>query len=276
MPELKSIYETLVELAGGGDLAARFLTIWCPPAYMTGCTQATWPGPSVKLIRNYDYHPKWCEGTLLYSDWCKPVIAMTDSMWGVLDGINIDGLAASLAFGGRKVVGEGFGITLVLRYLLETCSSTGQAIETLKEIPVHMAYNVQILDAHGASAVVYLNPDREAVISTALVSTNHQEYVEWPDYAQFSQTVERQQFLEKRLADPAERELGFISHFLQPPIFQNQFEIGFGTLYTVVYDPSQGKMSVIWPHHAPLNQAFLNFKELRTVVNLRKRKNNRK
>ena len=43
---------------------------------------------------------------------------MSDCLWGLLDGINDAGLAVSLAFGGRATR-EGFGIPLVVRYLLE-------------------------------------------------------------------------------------------------------------------------------------------------------------
>src|SRR5919108_3777432 len=65
MPELMPIYERLVELAGGGDMAARFLSLYCPAPYISGCSQLalnTADGPA--LIRNYDYSTLLCEGTL--------------------------------------------------------------------------------------------------------------------------------------------------------------------------------------------------------------------
>jgi len=40
MPELEPTWNRLSELMGGGDAAARFLSMWCPPPYITGCTQA--------------------------------------------------------------------------------------------------------------------------------------------------------------------------------------------------------------------------------------------
>ena len=42
MPELVPVWEQLVELAGGGDVESRFLSLWCPPAYIAGCSQAVW------------------------------------------------------------------------------------------------------------------------------------------------------------------------------------------------------------------------------------------
>src|SRR6185436_2580738 len=95
-----------------------------PTPYLTGCSQAVWTrrGEPPTLVRNYDYHPELCEGTLLLSAWHGTrVIAMSDCLWGVVDGINEHGLAVSLSFGGRQVVGDGFGIPLVLRYALEFC-----------------------------------------------------------------------------------------------------------------------------------------------------------
>jgi predicted choloylglycine hydrolase len=54
MPELWPVYERLVELAGGGDLAFRFLTLYRPPPYLLGCSQAVWLGQEPFLVRNYD------------------------------------------------------------------------------------------------------------------------------------------------------------------------------------------------------------------------------
>ena len=72
-----------------------------------------------------------------------------DCLWGLLDGLNEDGLAASLTFGGSREVGTGFGISIVMRYLLETCTTVAEALSVLDRVPVHMAYNVTVLDAAG-------------------------------------------------------------------------------------------------------------------------------
>ena len=52
MPELVPSYEILAELAGGGDLEARFLSFYSPPPYLSGCSQAVWPGNEPMLVRN--------------------------------------------------------------------------------------------------------------------------------------------------------------------------------------------------------------------------------
>ena len=167
MPELLPLYERLVDLAGGGDHAARFLAMYCPPPYLSGCSQAVWTNGEPVLVRNYDYHPDRIEGALLRTAWHgRPVIAMSDCLWGVLDGINGAGLALSLSFGGRKVVGLGFGVPLVLRYILEFCTRTAEAIDVLKRVPIHMSYNVTIVDALGAFETAFLAPDRPIEVTT--------------------------------------------------------------------------------------------------------------
>ena len=42
MPELMASYERVVELAGGGDLAARMLSLYRPPPYLAACSQGVW------------------------------------------------------------------------------------------------------------------------------------------------------------------------------------------------------------------------------------------
>ena len=160
MPELLPSYQRMVELAGGGDFAARFLAQYCPPPFFAACSQATFVNGEPVLIRNYDYSPLLCDGLILHSAWNqRRVIGMADCMSGLLDGMNDDGLAVSLAFGGRRDVGEGFGVTLVLRYVLESCATVPEAVAALRRVPVQVAYNIPLLDRDSNHATVQLAPD---------------------------------------------------------------------------------------------------------------------
>jgi predicted choloylglycine hydrolase len=221
------------------------------------------------LVRNYDYSPKLFEGNLLYSAWHRPVIAMLDCLWGVLDGFNDAGLVVSLTFGGRKIVGDGFGIPLVLRYILEFCQETGEAVENLQRVPVHMPYNVTVLDQSNNYATVYLAPDKPAVVTGSPACTNHQQQIDWADYARLTSTVERKEFLETRLADPQESEAGFIRRFLHSPLYNTQYEKAFGTLYTAAYYPHRLESEFYWPNHKTLRQSFSDFKAQKTVINFK-------
>jgi predicted choloylglycine hydrolase len=248
MPEIVPVYERLCELVDAGDRAARFLSLYRPTPYMTGCSQATWLRDKVALVRNYDYAPHLCEGVNLHSAWTnRRVIAMTDCFWGVLDGINEDGLAVALAFGGRKKTGKGFGIPLILRYVLETCATVNQAVDALQRIPSHMCYNVSLVDRHAAHATVMLAPDRPAEVTADPVCTNHQGQVEWPEHAALTQTLERERFLAERVDDPAETLDTLVMRFLHPPLFHTTNPQRWRTLYTACYLPRHETANYIWP-----------------------------
>ncbi|TVR41882.1 MAG: hypothetical protein EA392_01000 [Cryomorphaceae bacterium] len=269
MPELMQVYESLCELAGGSDIASRYLSMYCPPAYMRGCTQLAWTLDGPALIRNYDYDPKLFEGVQLHTHWIQPVIAMSDCNWGVLDGMNASGLAVSLTFGGRKIIGEGFGIPLVLRYILETCVTVKEASEVFKRIPVHMAYNVTLIDAQGAFSTVYLSPGSEPLFLQTHVATNHQQSIEWHEYATLSKTKDRKAYLEEALAEPHVSRAGIERKFFEPPLYQRNFDRHFVTLYTSSYDPVSLRTKVMWPHKTVF-QSFEHFTEKKLVINLRK------
>jgi predicted choloylglycine hydrolase len=269
MPELMPVYEELVGLAGSGDLAARFLSLYRPPPYALGCSQAVWSGRHPALVRNYDYSPWLFEGTLLFSSWNRPVIAMSDCLWGVLDGINDAGLAVSLAFGGRRIVGDGFGVPLILRYILEFCDYAEQAAGVLRRVPAHMPYNVTLVDREGAFSTVQVCPCCDAAVTDSPVGTNHQQRVGSEDYARMTSTVERQKFLDARLADANETRSTFIERFLHPPLHNTRYEHAFGTLYTAAYYPRDLAAEYRWPHQATLRQSFSDFEEEERMIHLK-------
>ncbi len=248
MPELVSLYDDLCELSGGGDLAARFLSFWCPPPYLAGCSQAIWPGTEAMLVRNYDYDPHAFDAVVLRTEWLgRSVLGMSDGMWGLVDGINDAGLVVSLTFGGRRIVGDGFGVPLILRYVLQTCETTAEAEAVLRRIPCHMSYNVTVVDAQRRYLTAYLSPDRGTAITHAAAATNHQERVEWSSHARFTATVQRERFLLQRLTLHTEPQEKFIDAFLKPPLYSIAFSAGFGTLYTAVYHAAQRRLELRWP-----------------------------
>jgi len=261
MPELVPTWHRLTELGGGSDQVARMLSLYRPAPYLAGCSQALWTRGEPALVRNYDYHPGRCEGLLLMSKWHETrVIAVSDSLWGALDGMNEHGLAVALAFGGRKVVGDGFGIPLVLRYVLEFCQTTAEAVAALTRIPSHMSYTVSVMDRLGTPATVFVNPDRPAEVASTLVATNHQRRVEWPAHAEQCQTVLRGALLEQYLADASTTLDGLVRHFLDEPLFSQAYERAFGTLYTSVYRPEQGSVEYRWRNRS-WHQSFDRFLE---------------
>ena len=248
MPELLPAYEEIIEVAGGGDLEARFLAMWCPPLYVGGCSQLILPGKEPVLIRNYDYSPKLLEATWLASRLNgRRVLAMVDCLWGILDGINEDGLALSLSFGGRTAVGKGFGIPIVMRYALEFAKDTKQAMTIFERVPVHMSYTISAIDRDGRSATIFVNPDRPTEVVDQLVSTNHQHQVEWPRYATATRSVERAVALQATVDGKLKVDAA-LAAFFQPPLFQTSYAKGYGTLYTALYRPLDASCELVWQH----------------------------
>lgn len=160
MPELVSVHARLTELAGGGDRAARFLSTWCPPQYLGGCSLASVANrDEIRLVRNHALSPELNEGLLLHTAWTGTrVMGMVEFLWGLSDGVNDAGLSVALAFGGRSETGRGFGITTILRYLLETCTPVEQGIAVLRRVPSHMAYNIALADKSGSTAAIEVQP----------------------------------------------------------------------------------------------------------------------
>lgn len=249
MPELVAAYEQVVELAGGGDLAARMLSLYRPPPYLAGCSQGVWSrdgGPV--LVRNYDYAPSRMEGIIWSTRLAeRRVIGMSDSLWGLLDGMNDAGLAVSLTFGGRRVLGDGFGIPLVVRYLLETCDDVASARESLARLPYALAHNLTMVDRTGEVLTAYLSPDREPIFRTVPVATNHQGIVDWPEQARATRTIERERCILDLLARPETTAASFEDAFLRSPLFSTAYDSGFGTLFTAAYRPDEGSVDYRWP-----------------------------
>src|SRR3954454_23275716 len=190
MPELMPAYERVVELAGGGDLAARMLSLYKPPPYLAACSQGVWArGGSPLLVRNYDYAPSRFEGVVWSTNLCKRVIGMSDCLWGLLDGMNDAGLAVSLTFGGRRVLGDGFGIPVVVRYLLETCATVAEAREALAHVPVNLAHNLTLVDGSGEAATALVSPDRAPIFRPFPVLANNQVPLECPEQAKATRTI---------------------------------------------------------------------------------------
>jgi predicted choloylglycine hydrolase len=274
MPELVPVWERLVELAGGDDVTARLLTLWDPPRFLPGCSQATLGAAAAAggvsraplLIRNYDYGLDLFERVVYSSAFTgRRVLGMSDCLWGLLDGMNDAGLAVSLAFGGRPGSSAGFGIPLVVRYLLEVAASIRDVASVLRRVPVNMSYNLTVVDGSGESLTAFVAPDSAPEFSSARAATNHRGTVpEYPERALSLRSVERQRLLMSLLdSDPDVTRL--TSAFLRPPLRSTEYGRAFGTLYTAVYRPNDGTVNYVWPDDS-WQRSFDSVDETKTVL----------
>lgn len=262
MPEMLPLYESFLESSNDCPVAAQFLTGYQPPAYLVNCSQAVLLGEEPMLIRNYDLSPDLSENLVTQSDWLgQNIIGTNECLWGLDDGMNQAGLAASVTFGGSNKVGKGFGIPFIMRYLLQTSDNVKQAIKVLQRVPSHMAYNITLVDRQGFYATVMVAPNQPAIVTRERCTTNHQAQVTWPEQAAFSRTRERKQFLDDFLARGRVSEQQLRLAFLSSPLRSSDYRRNFGTVYTAVYKLSSESLSYHWPEEQAWSHGFADFRE---------------
>ena len=135
----------------------------------------------------------------------------------------------------------------LVRYLLETCSRVSDAVAALTRLPHHMSYNLALLDRGGAHATVFVSPDRDLVVSSRRVSTNHQGSIEDRAHALFCDTEGRAARLDDLFAGAGHSAATLLSAFQTPPLFTRRYREGFGTVYTAHYEPDRGVVTLHWP-----------------------------
>ncbi len=82
------------------------------------------------------------------------------------DGINEYGLAVGLTFIYPTIIKAGFNSGMLVRYLLEKCKTTDEAIKCLKNLPIASQQTLTIADSTGNIAVVECNCNNVEVIKS--------------------------------------------------------------------------------------------------------------
>ncbi len=245
MPELAPVLDRLAVQLDRPEGEA-FLTHAALRPFSPACTQI---GENGTLLRNYDFPPDECEGTIVSSCFLRPVIGMQDVLWGLLDGMNDAGLAVSLTFGGRSVYGRGFAILIVVRYLLETCDTVDEAVSKLRSLPVAVPQNVTLVDPAKA-VTVFVGPDMSPTVAPDACAANHQHLPVTDEQERASRTQERLRAIRAAGAD--------VAAMLKPPLYRSVDEQEWGTLYTARYRPVEGHVTYYWPGES-WQQSFRDF-----------------
>ena len=221
----------------------------------------------------------WCATTistpgsarprLLCSAWTgRRVIATTEAIAGAADGVNAAGLAVSLTFGGRKAVGQGFGIPLIMRYVLEVCDTTEQAVAVLRRVPSHMSYNVTVIDRAGKFATVFLAPDRPVEVTQRRYTTNHQRRGGLAGAGAVLAHGRAGGHLKGLLAEKGLTRHGAdVARSCRRRCSAATTRRGFGTVYTAAYRPGDASLTLHWPGMEPWKLSCADFEEgSRTVT----------
>ncbi len=256
MPELVAPYDHACNLVGDDEVAHRILSHYRPAPERSGCSQTVWLGrEGPALIRNFDYPPDIVSDRFELTNWSDTrVIAKAQRPWGgCVDGMNEEGLVASVTLGGTRTQGLGFSIILIVRYILETCRRVHDAVEALCRVPVALPQNVTVLDRSGDYATVLLCPYKRPLISRQKACTNHQRVARPP-----SSSMTRLQVIQTALEDPSMSLSRLTDLFLRPPLYTSGSH---PTLYKAVYLPAEGRVDYVWPGNS-WSQRFDDFREV--------------
>jgi predicted choloylglycine hydrolase len=105
-------------------------------------------------------------------------IGNTSSMVNLEEGLNQKGLAVAMEFVVPQKIEPGINSVFLVRYLVEKCASTKEAIRTLQSLPVASNCQIILADKTGDIAVAECTPDKTFIRKPAadesfVVAANH-------------------------------------------------------------------------------------------------------
>jgi predicted choloylglycine hydrolase len=161
-------------------LAAFILTVgYGKPV---GCSSFASVNDSTVIFgRNYDFFhrfEKYCESYLIRPKGAYASLGNTDVFVGREDGVNEKGLAVSMHFVAARLGTPGINFPIAVRFMLDKCSNTAEAVNFLTRVKFLTANNYLIADRTGELAVVEASPAGIRARSPEagepfIVATNH-------------------------------------------------------------------------------------------------------
>ena len=103
------------------------------------------------------------------------------------------------------------------------------------------------MDGDGDVCTAYLSPDRDVVLTRAVVATNHQGRVEWHEHARATKSVERERGARARSSARARRRSASSTASCSRRSSPSTATGGMGTLYTVAYHVGEARAEFRWP-----------------------------
>lgn len=172
------------------------------------------------------------------------------------DGINDHGLAIGLTFLYPHIQQPGLNAGMLVRYVLEKCTTTKEAIAALQKLPIASGQTLSIVDRSGEMVTIECNPKHFVIITpqekeSFVVSTNHfyseelkdfnvpQEIDDW-------QAKERYDTVQQALqGNTAKYSLTYVQQILAGKygfICQYDRKQNKDTVWSVVYDVKNSKI----------------------------------
>ncbi|WP_102691973.1 C45 family autoproteolytic acyltransferase/hydolase [Rummeliibacillus pycnus] len=193
-------------------------------------------------VRNYDFGPSLYDGnfSLVQPDHAFASAGYNLQAIGRHDGVNEQGVVLGLHFVSNKDYSVGLSPWTSIRMILDTCSTTDDAIQMLKEIPHSACYNFSIGDRNGDIAVVEATPTKISVRREPdfLSCVNHFQVKELqPNNRMLNDnSIKRNDYLQSlRKSNLTYREMFNQFSTSESPLFLTDYDQLFGTLHTFSY-----------------------------------------
>lgn len=181
-------------------------------------------------------------------------IGNTTAWTEIEDGMNECGLAVALTFVYPTKIGYGLNGGMILRYILEKCQNTQQAIQAIQKLPIASAQTITIADKTGKIVVVECNCEKVTVIKpsdnkNAVFATNHFVSREMCVYQYKGQddcySHKRLQTLQKAFEYQKEYTVSFAMDLLSGKkgfLCQYDRKEDIDTIWSVIYDLTENKV----------------------------------
>jgi predicted choloylglycine hydrolase len=199
--------------------------------------------------RNYDFRPRYYEArfVLLQASGSHASIGSSHQLTGRLDGMNQHGLMIGLHLIKKSPRFPGLSSILIVRMILDQCSTTEEAVAKLRQLPHAMQYNYSLLDANGVAAVVEAGSGAVAVRTGSwLACTNHfQSALLRPLNRRVAHSQQRLPPLEAWASGGLSAEAMFTAlNRSTSPAFHHGYVGGAGTLHTIVGVPASKRLLI--------------------------------
>ncbi|GAA0701698.1 C45 family autoproteolytic acyltransferase/hydolase [Paraclostridium ghonii] len=209
------------------------------------------------FARNSDFIvsiEKLCDSAYYKLDNVYSFIGNTTAWTEMEDGVNEHGLAVGLTFIYPKKIKPGFNAGMLVRYILEKCKTTDEAILALKNIPISSPQTITLADKKGDIAVVECNCDKVVVLTPQIgenyiFTTNHFVSDEMKEYQvegiDDAYSYERYKTLVNSLINNEDYSLDFIKNLLSGKMgFMCQYDRkkGIDTVWSSIYDLKCGEI----------------------------------
>ena len=181
-------------------------------------------------------------------------VGNTTAWTEIEDGMNEWGLGVALTFVYPTKIDYGLNGGMLLRYILEKCQNTQQAIQAIQKLPIASAQTITIADKKGEIALVECNCEKVIVTippknKKAVFATNHFVSKEMYSYQYKGEddcySHRRWQTLQKAFEYENKYTIPYAMDLLSGKkgfLCQYDRQKGMDTIWSVIYDLTENKM----------------------------------